>query len=72
MILDAILPDTDGPLLARQIRANRPNDAFIAMISHIGSKVGRDRSVTGWLSKPVKPRQLKRLLINLISPRAKR
>ena len=63
VISDAILPDMDGPLLARQIRAKNGNNAFIVMISQMGSKVQRDDSVSGWLSKPVKPRQLKSLLI---------
>ncbi|TFH53348.1 MAG: PAS domain-containing sensor histidine kinase, partial [Methanothrix sp.] len=70
VIMDAFLPDTDGRLLPRQIKATEGNP-FIVMISHIGSKVGRDPSVSGWLSKPIKPRQLKHLLINLILPQSK-
>ena len=69
VILDAILPDIDGPLLARQIRAKEWNNAFIVMISHMGSKVERDGSVSGWLSKPVKPRHLKSLFLDLITPK---
>jgi CheY-like chemotaxis protein len=69
VILDAILPDIDGPLLASQIREKDLFDAFIVMISHMGSKVERDGSVSGWLSKPVKPRQLKSLLLDLITPK---
>ena len=70
VIIDAFLPDMDGRLLPRQIKATESNP-FIVMISHIGSKVERDPSVSGWLSKPIKPRQLKRLLINLILPQSK-
>ncbi len=70
VIMDAFLPDMDSRLLPRQIKATEGNP-FIVMISHIGSKVGRDPSVSGWLSKPIKPRQLKRLLINLILPQSK-
>ena len=69
VILDAILPDIDGPLLARQIRAKEQNNPFIVIVSHMGSKVQRDDSVSGWLSKPLKPRQLKSLLLNLITPK---
>ncbi len=67
VIIDAFLPDTDRGLLLRQIKTmqSRP---FIVMISHMGSKVERDSSVSGWLSKPVKPLQLKRLLVNLLLP----
>jgi CheY-like chemotaxis protein len=69
VILDAILPDVDGPLLARQIKAKDQSNAFIVMVSHMGSKVQRDDSVSGWLSKPLKPTQLKSLLQNLIMPK---
>jgi PAS domain S-box-containing protein len=69
VILDAILPDIDGPLLARQIRAKDQSNPFIVIVSHMGSKVQRDDSVSGWLSKPLKPRQLKSLLLNLIMPK---
>ena len=69
VILDAILPDIDGPLLARQIKAKDQSNAFIVMVSHMGSKVQRDDSVSGWLSKPLKPTQLKNLLLNLITPK---
>jgi len=67
VIIDAFLPDMDRRVLLRQIKAmqSRP---FIVMISHMGSKVERDSSVSGWLSKPVKPLQLKRLLVNLLFP----
>ncbi len=69
VILDAILPDIDGPLLARQIKAKDQSNAFIVLVSHMGSKVQRDDSVSGWLSKPLKPTQLKSLLLNLITPK---
>ena len=70
VIIDAFLPDTDGRLLSRQIKAMESNP-FIVIISHMGSKVERDPSVSGWLSKPIKLRQLKRLLINLLLPQNK-
>jgi PAS domain S-box-containing protein len=70
VIIDAFLPDMDGRILSRQIRAMESNP-FIVMISHMGSKVERDPSVSGLLNKPVKPLQLKRLLINLLLPQSK-
>jgi len=70
VIIDAFLPDMDGQLLFRQIKAKEGNP-FIVMIKHIGSKVEVNTSVSGWLSKPIKPRQLKRLLISLILPQSK-
>jgi len=69
VIIDAFLPDMDSRLLSRQIKAMESNP-FIVMISHMGSKVERDPSVSGWLNKPIKPRQLKRLLINLLLPQS--
>lgn len=70
VILDAFLPDMDGRLLSRKIRALESNP-FIVMISHIGSKIERHPSVSGWLSKPIKPHQLKRLLISQLLPQSK-
>lgn len=67
VIMDAFLPDMDRLLLLRQIKAMK-SAPLIVMISHLGSKVERDPSVSGWLSKPVKPLQLKRLLVNLLFP----
>jgi CheY-like chemotaxis protein len=70
VIIDAFLPDMDHRLLLRQIKAmqSRP---FIVMISHMGSKVERDSSVSGWISKPIKPLQLKHLLVNLLNPKSR-
>ncbi|MCK9565395.1 MAG: response regulator [Methanothrix sp.] len=70
VIIDAFLPDMDGRLLSRRIKAMESNP-FIVMISHIGSKVERDPFVSGWLSKPVKPRQLKHLLVKLLFPQGR-
>jgi PAS domain S-box-containing protein len=69
VISDAVLPDMDGPLLARQIRAKIGNNTYIVLIDHMGSKIERGDSVSGWLSKPVKPRQLRSLLQSLIMPK---
>ena len=67
MISDAHLPDMDGVLIAGQIRA-RGNLPYVILISNIGERIQRDDSVSGWLTKPAKPRLLKGLLIDLISP----
>jgi PAS domain S-box-containing protein len=69
VIIDAFLPDMEGRLLVRQIKAMK-NNPYIVMMSHIGSRVARDSGVCGWISKPVKPRQLHRLLINLLMPQS--
>ena len=66
-IIDAFLPDMDGVSLSRQIRT-KDQIPFIVMISHIGSKVEQDSFISGRLAKPIKLRQLKRMLINLLQP----
>lgn len=67
VILDTVLPDMEGLLLARRIK-DLSVASFVVMISHMGEEVVKDDSLSGWLTKPVKPRLLKRLLIDLISP----
>jgi len=62
-IIDAALPDMDGCYSRIKAMAERP---FVIMISHIGCKAARDPSIDGSLSKPVKPRQLRRLMISLL------
>jgi CheY-like chemotaxis protein len=66
-IIDALLPDMDGVSLSRQIQTMN-HIQFIVMISHIGSKVEQDSFISGRLAKPIKPRQLKHMLINLLQP----
>ncbi|MDD5256756.1 MAG: response regulator [Methanothrix soehngenii] len=66
-ILDTVLPDMEGLLLARQIM-EKGFASFVVMISQMGEMVQKDDSLSGWLTKPVKPHLLKRLFIDLISP----
>ena len=65
-IIDLRLPDMDGGNLysAIKLTSDRP---FTIMISHIGCRAARDPSIDGWLSKPIKQRQLKRLMISLLA-----
>ncbi|MDD4652823.1 MAG: response regulator [Methanothrix sp.] len=67
LIMDAILPDMDRTLLLSQIRA-MPGHPFIVILSHLGSKIDRDPLVSGYLSKPIKPLNLKRLLESMLVP----
>ncbi|MDQ1262287.1 MAG: hypothetical protein QG575_1468 [Euryarchaeota archaeon] len=69
VIIDAFLPDMDRGLLLRHLKAMQSHP-FIVMISHMGSKVERDPFVSGWLTKPVKPFQLKRLLVSFLFPKS--
>ena len=68
VIIDSVLPDIDGQDLARMIKLEVRSNAFIIIMSPIGSMVQRYASVSGWLNKPVKPLLLRNLLINLQMP----
>jgi CheY-like chemotaxis protein len=68
VIIDAVLPDMDPGLFLSQIKAMQ-SPPFIVMLSHLGSKVERDPFVSGYLSKPIKPLQLKRLLVSMLVPK---
>jgi len=67
-IIDALLPDMDTGLFLSQIKAMQ-SPPFIVMLSHLGSKVKRDPFVSGYFSKPIKPLQLKRLLVSMLVPK---
>ena len=66
-IIDAILPDMDGVSLSKMIRIF-DHIPLTVMVSHIGSKIELGPFINGRLAKPIKPRQLKRMLINLLQP----
>jgi CheY-like chemotaxis protein len=68
VIIDSVLPDIDGQDLARKIKLGVRSNAFIIIMSPIGSMVQRYSFVSGWLNKPVKPLLLRNLLINLQMP----
>jgi CheY-like chemotaxis protein len=68
VIIDSVLPDIDGQDLARKIKLGVRSNAFIIIMSPIGSMVQRYEFVSGWLNKPVKPLLLRNLLINLQMP----
>lgn len=67
VILEAVLPDMDGLLLARQIRVQGISP-HVVMISRIGESIQRDDSICGWLTKPVKSRLLKSIFVDQIAP----
>jgi PAS domain S-box-containing protein len=69
VIMDAFLPDMDQGLFLSQIKAMQSHP-FIVIVSHLGSKIERDPFVSGYLSKPVKPLQLKRLLVSMLNPKS--
>jgi CheY-like chemotaxis protein len=68
VIIDSVLPDMHGQDLVQKIKIDVLSNAFIIIMSPIGSIVQRYASVSGWLSKPVKPLLLRNLLTNLLMP----
>jgi signal transduction histidine kinase/DNA-binding response OmpR family regulator len=76
VLLDAVMPGIDGIDLAREVKeiANRESgreaskDALIVLISPFGHNSPPDPALAGWVTKPIKPLQLRKLLIDLISP----
>jgi PAS domain S-box-containing protein len=68
VIVDTFMLDMDHGLFLSQIKAMQ-SPPFIVMLSHLGSKVERDPFVSGYLSKPIKPLQLKRLLASMLVPK---
>jgi len=68
VIVDAVLPDMLGLDLAKGIKTGKNSDALIVIVSPIGSRVAQEPFVSGLLSKPLKPLQLRNLLIEMLSP----
>jgi len=67
-IINSDLPDMAGEQLSQKIAA-MPARPLTVMMSHIGRRLKRDPSINGTLSKPIKPGQLKLLLIKLMQPK---
>lgn len=70
VLLDMQMPEMDGLMLAREMRARAPQSAMpLVMLSSIGQRIDRDSSseLTACLTKPVKPSQLFDLLSDLFA-----
>jgi len=68
-VVDAFLPDMDGVTLSKGMRTTN-RISFILISSHIDSKIELAPFVDGRIAKPLKPRQLKRMLISLLQPKS--
>ena len=68
VILDAFLPDREGQSAARDLKAAGGDRAFIIMQIPIGYNISREPFISGWITKPVKPHQLRELIHNLLTP----
>jgi signal transduction histidine kinase/CheY-like chemotaxis protein len=67
-IVDALLPGIDAKALCKQLRIT-DRISFILVTSHIGSNFSLASFADGRIAKPIKPRQLKRVLISLLQPK---
>jgi PAS domain S-box-containing protein len=70
VLLDAVMPDMDEIALAREVKDAARGDVLVILISPFGRNPLLDPSLAGWVTKPIKPLQLRKLLIDLISPSA--
>ncbi|MBN1236306.1 MAG: response regulator [Methanotrichaceae archaeon] len=68
VILDAVLPDIDGQYLSREIKRGKNAKAITVIFTPIGRSLLRETQVDGWLTKPIKPIQLRSLLMELLLP----
>jgi len=68
VILDAVLPDVDGQSLSRKVKKDKNADITSVIFTPIGRSLLRETQVDGWLTKPIKPIQLRNLLIELLLP----
>jgi CheY-like chemotaxis protein len=70
VLLDAVIPGIDGTAtaLAREVKEAAGGDVLIILISPFGRNPLLDHSLAEGVTKPIKPLQLRKLLIDLISP----
>ena len=68
VILDSVLPDVDGQSLSRKVKRDKNADIISVIFTPIGRSLLRETQVDGWLTKPIKPIQLRNLLIELLLP----
>jgi CheY-like chemotaxis protein len=67
-IVDAVMPEMDGITLARELKGRKENLLIILMSPPFCRSKVQDNAISGGLTKPIKPLQLRNLLIDLLSP----
>jgi CheY-like chemotaxis protein len=67
-LLDSVMPEMEGITLAKRLKEGNEREILIILISPFGFCTLQDPSPAGGLTKPVKPLQLRKLLVDLISP----
>jgi CheY-like chemotaxis protein len=68
VILDTVLSDVDGQSLSREVKRGKNAETISVIFTPIGRSLLQDTQVDGWLTKPIKPIQLRNLLIELLLP----
>ncbi|VVB71669.1 Methyl sulfide methyltransferase-associated sensor [uncultured archaeon] len=68
VVLDAVQSDMEVASMIEMIKSGRNSKKSLIILSHIGHESPRDSSISGRLTKPVKPLQLHNMLIRLLQP----
>ncbi len=67
-IVDAVTPGMDIISLAGELKERRDSLLIISISPQFGRSKQKDKAVCGELTKPVKPLQLRKLLVDILSP----
>jgi signal transduction histidine kinase len=68
VILDETIPNVDSQMLLVEVKKRKNARALSVMISPVGHSLHRELQVDGWLTKPIKPLELRSLMIGLLMP----
>jgi CheY-like chemotaxis protein len=66
-LIDAVMPDMNGMALARKLKERGDREISIILLNPFGLSKAENPSLSGVLTKPVKPLQLHNLLVDLSS-----
>lgn len=68
VFLDAVMPEIDCMAFARELKDIGGSDTSVVLLNPLGCRTPCDPSILGGLTKPIKPLQLRKFLVDLISP----
>ncbi len=68
VIWDGVQPGMDAGTFSKEIKKGNNANALSVIVTPIGRSLQKELQVDGWLTKPIKPFELRNLLIELLSP----
>lgn len=68
VILDETILNVDSQMLSAEVKKGKNARALFVMIYPVGHSLHREMQVDGWLTKPIKPLELRSLMIGLLTP----